>query len=213
MTIDHIGGGRLDLGIGAGAGGASWDARVLGDVAVSQADRTARFVEFVDVLDLLLRDPSASHNGRFYEVVDSRTYPGCTQSPRVPFTIAGTGPKALGVVARHGAGWVTYGGLGTTHTHDEWYLAVRDQVDTLERVCVEADRDPVDVRRVALVSLEANWAHGTLAAWDDFVGLATDLGFDEIAVHWPRPDDAALPGVAPDVFDVICDRVRSGDYS
>lgn len=209
MSIDHISDGRLDLGIGAGAGGASWDARVLGGPDLSQGDRTSRFVEFVDALDVLLREPATSFAGRFYEVNDSRTFPGCVQRPRVPFTIAGTGPRALGVVAQQGAGWVTYGGLTTTHTHDEWYLAVRDQVDTLERVCNDAGRDPALVRRVALVSLEANWAHGTLAAWDDFVGLAEGLGFDEIAVHWPRPHDDALPGVAPEVFDVICDRVHS----
>src|SRR4051812_7673167 len=107
MTLDEISGGRIDLGIGAG--GIGYDASVLGEPPPKLPDRAARFAEFVDALDVLLREPVASYQGDFFTVVDSRTLPGCTQSPRVPFTVAAAGPRAMGVAARHGATWVTYG--------------------------------------------------------------------------------------------------------
>src|SRR4051794_35043425 len=107
MTLDEISGGRVDLGIGAG--GIGYDATVLGAPPPRLPDRAARFAEFVDALDVLLRDPMSSYQGRFFTVVDSRTLPGCTQTPRVPFTIAAAGRRALPVAARHGDMWVTHG--------------------------------------------------------------------------------------------------------
>src|SRR3954470_25033687 len=107
MTLDEISGGRFDLGIGAG--GIGYDATVLGAPPPRLPDRAARFAEFVDALDVLLREPMSSYQGRFFTVVDSRTLPGCTQTPRVPFTIAAAGRRALRVAARHGETWVTYG--------------------------------------------------------------------------------------------------------
>ncbi|MGF1664049.1 MAG: LLM class flavin-dependent oxidoreductase [Kineosporiaceae bacterium] len=44
MTLDEVSGGRVDLGLGAG--GAGYDADVLGAPRLSPADRAARFEEF-----------------------------------------------------------------------------------------------------------------------------------------------------------------------
>src|SRR6059036_2529206 len=68
MTLDEISGGRIELGIGAG--GSGYDASVLGAPPLSLADRADRFTEFVDALDLLLREPMASYHGRFFTAVD-----------------------------------------------------------------------------------------------------------------------------------------------
>src|SRR3954469_23641866 len=140
MTLDEISAGRLDLGIGAG--GIGYDAAVLGAPPPKLPQRAARFSEFVDALDLLLREPMSSYQGDFFTVVDSRTLPGCTQSPRVPFTIAAAGKRALHVAARHGEMWVTYGPVTPAATPDDWYAAVAAQVTDFDDACRAVGRDP-----------------------------------------------------------------------
>lgn len=208
MTLDQLSNGRLDLGIGAGGHG--FDAQVLGAAPLNAAERAARFAEFVDVLDLLLREQSASFAGEYFTVRESRTMPGCVQKPRVPFTIAAAGPKALRVVAEQGNTWVTYGPAQPVETPQEWFAGVARQVAMLESICAEIGRDPRSMRRLALVGLELGWAQESIAAWDDFVDAIAGLGFTDVAVHWPRPEDSALPGPQPAVFDEISSRLDCG---
>ena len=204
MALDEISGGRIDLGIGAG--GSGHDAAVLGAPPPKLPDRAARFAEFVDALDVLLREPMSSYQGEFFTVVDSRTLPGCTQTPRVPFTIAAAGRRAMTVAAQQGDTWVTYGPLDPEPAPDEWYDAVAGQAAQLDERCAAIGRDPSTVRRAALVGLELAWAQESVGAWDDFCGRVGDLGFTDVIVHWPRPDDPALPGPPSDVFEEISRR-------
>src|SRR5829696_1372838 len=107
VTLDDISRGRLTLGIGGG--GTGWDATVLGEEPWSPRERADRFEEFLTLTDLLLRQPATTSAGRFYRAEEARTYPGCVQQPRIPFFVAGVGPRALRLAARHGQAWVTAG--------------------------------------------------------------------------------------------------------
>ena len=205
MTLDQVSNGRLDLGIGAG--GLGFDAHVLGIPELTAADRATRFAEFVSAMDVLLREESASFTGEFFTAVESRTIPGCVQRPRVPFTIGAAGPKALRVAATNGQMWVTYGPVKPAASPQEWYAGVRKQVEILTSTCASIGRDPLTIRRMALVGLEMGWAQESIGAWEDFTGRITELGFTDVAVHWPRPEDPALPGPPPAVFDEISTRL------
>ena len=207
MTLDELSAGRVDLGIGAG--GTGFDAVALGGPAPSPAERAARFEEFTDALDLLLREPAAYFEGRFFTAIESRTYPGCTQQPRVPFTVAAAGRRALRVAARHGRTWVTFGPLAAEPMPQEWYDAAARQSAMLDEECATVGRDPASIGRAALVSLGVRWAQESVEAWDDFCGRVADLGFTDVAVHWPRPDDPSLPGPAPVVFEEISRRLTA----
>lgn len=203
MSLDELSGGRVELGIGAG--GTGFDAAALGEPPLSLPDRAARFEEFTDALDLLLREPQASYAGSFFTAVESRTFPGCTQRPRVPFTVAATGPRALRVAARHGATWVTVGpGDGDA---ESWFRGLLAQGLAARHACEEVGRDPQTLRRMVLVSLDLAWAQESHAAWEEFCGRVETLGFTDVVVHWPRPHDPALPGPPPDVFDRISARL------
>jgi len=204
MTLDDISNGRFVLGLGAG--GVGWDATALGEPAPSQKERTARFEDFVDALDVILRTPAGSYKGPIFTAPDFRTLPGCVQQPRVPFVVAAAGPRALRIAARHGEGWVTFGPVSGTSTPEEWYAAVARQSADLTGACESVGRDPATVRRTVLVSLDQSWAQSSVAAWEDFAGRVTDIGFDEVAVHWPRPGNDGLPGLAPTVLDALTAR-------
>lgn len=202
MTLDQISGGRLELGVGSG--GTGYDAGVLGDPPPDPPLRHARFAEFVDALDVLLRHPATSYDGEHFRAVESRTYPGCVQRPRVPFTVAAAGPKAMAVVARHGQAWVTFGPAAAQPSEEDWFRAVARQSDLLDAACADAGRDGATLRRIALVSLDLGWAQSSITAWQSLTGRLAALGFSDVVVHWPRPHDPALPGPTPAVFDEIC---------
>ena len=203
MTLDEISGGRFELGIGAG--GPGYDMVALGNEPLSLGRRTERFADFTRALDQMLTEPTGSYEGQDYRAPDYRTLPGCTQQPRVPFTVAATGPRGLDLAAQYADCWVTYGppsSAGDAQGPD-WYAKVAQQVAGLEAACVRVDRDPADVRRMALVSLGDEWVHGSPSAWKDYSGRVAELGFTDVVVHWPRPYDSALPGCDPAVFDLL----------
>src|SRR4051812_24069701 len=150
MTLDHVSGGRLTLGLGAG--GPGFDATVLGDAPLSPGERVARFAEFVDVVDQSLREPAVTHHGPQYTVDDGRMIPGCVQQPRVPIALAAAGRTSLGLVARHADAWITYGDASyADRTAAGTERIVRQQIEWLHDACDAIGRDPATIDRIYLI--------------------------------------------------------------
>jgi alkanesulfonate monooxygenase SsuD/methylene tetrahydromethanopterin reductase-like flavin-dependent oxidoreductase (luciferase family) len=187
-ALDDLSDGRLTLGLGAG--GIGWDATILGQEPWSPSERSARFVEFVTLLDRLLREPVTTARGRYYAAETVHNQPGCVQQPRVPFAIAATGPKGMRVAAQHGAAWVTNGArehdgppLGAT----DGAKVVREQLGRLEDACAAAGRDPAGLDRMVLTGPRLDSGLGSPAQFDDVKGAYADVGVTDLVVHWPRP--------------------------
>jgi alkanesulfonate monooxygenase SsuD/methylene tetrahydromethanopterin reductase-like flavin-dependent oxidoreductase (luciferase family) len=189
MTLDDISGGRVTLGIGAG--GSGHDATVLGQEPWSTRERAERFAEFLGLLDRLLREPVTTAHGEYYAADDARMIPGCIQRPRLPFAVAGTGPRGMALAARFGETWVTDGnardqGNGTAA---ECFEAVRLQVERLDQVCANQGRDPSSLRRMALFGFNAERPLASVEAFSDVVGRYGSIGITDIAVHYPRAEE------------------------
>jgi alkanesulfonate monooxygenase SsuD/methylene tetrahydromethanopterin reductase-like flavin-dependent oxidoreductase (luciferase family) len=199
-ALDDISDGRLLLGVGAGAGGASFDAAVLGDPPLTVRERADRFAEFTELLDLLLREDHVSWRGRYYAAVDARNLPGCVQRPRVPFVVAANGKRAIGIAARFGEGWVTTGARADGLAG--WWQSVADAAGRLEEALAAAGREPGQVRRYLSLDASGTFALTSAAYFDDAVGRAAELGFTDVITHWPRPsgwyagDESVLESVA-----------------
>ncbi|WP_432992463.1 LLM class flavin-dependent oxidoreductase [Dactylosporangium sp. CA-233914] len=206
MTLDHVSDGRLTLGIGAG--GTGFDATVLGGPAPTPRERTARFTEFVEVLDELLREPATTHRGEHYAAEEARMIPGCVQRPRLPLAIAAAGPRGLALAARIGDAWITYGEPNAAdQSAAATEAAVRKQAAMLDERCTEAGRDPAALDRFFLVGNTQEQPLASVAAFEDFVGRYERLGFTDIVFHDPRRDDPAWtddPGIA----DAIAERLN-----
>ncbi|WP_327001305.1 LLM class flavin-dependent oxidoreductase [Dactylosporangium sp. NBC_01737] len=204
MTLDHVSGGRVTLGIGAG--GTGFDATVLGEQVRTPRQRAERLTEFVEVLDGLLREPAYSHRGEHYTVDDARMVPGCVQQPRLPLAIAAAGPKTLALAARLGDAWITYGEPDAADQSPAAIeAAVRRQAAILEERCAELGRDPASMDRVYLVGNTAERPLASVAAFEDFAGRYAALGFTDIVFHDPRPGDPVWTE-DPAIVDAIAER-------
>jgi alkanesulfonate monooxygenase SsuD/methylene tetrahydromethanopterin reductase-like flavin-dependent oxidoreductase (luciferase family) len=196
MTLDQISGGRLEVGLGAGVEGP--DALVLGDPSRGRGERSNRFAEWLGLLDRLLRDPVTTVRGERFTAIDAHMLPGCAQRPRVPFTVAAAGPRALELVAQHGQAWVTYGPYGPQVREQDWFAALADQSGRLDEKLAAADRAPIDVSRIAQFALDVRWPFESAQRYLDTLGRLGELGFTEVTVHWCRPDGRGLPITALD---------------
>ncbi len=190
ITLDDVSGGRVTLGIGAGTTG--FDAAVLGQEPWSPRERADRFAEFVAMLDRLLTEPEVTTVGTHYAAHEARNIPGCVQRPRIPFTVAATGPRGLALAARYGEAWVSTGDdrLFETGTPAQSDTALANQIERLDAACTTVGRDPAAIRKVLLTGFtpEANRPLESFERFVDFAGRHVALGFDEIVVHWPIPD-------------------------
>ncbi|MBB1256919.1 LLM class flavin-dependent oxidoreductase [Streptomyces sp. OF3] len=190
ISLDDVSGGRVTLGIGAG--GIGFDATALGQEAWTPRERADRFGEFVPLLDRLLTEDAVSHRGAYYSADEARNIPGCVQRPRLPFAVAANGPRGLKLAARHGQAWVTTGDpkVNGTGTPEQSVEAIRGQLGKLGKACADIGRDVADLDKILLHGFtpDRNRPLDSVDAFVDFAGRHRDLGFTEIAIHWPIPD-------------------------
>ncbi|MFI6503800.1 LLM class flavin-dependent oxidoreductase [Nonomuraea typhae] len=194
VTLDHISGGRFQLGIGSGV----WptDHAMSGVPMWTAAERAARLSEFTGVVERLLSGDVSDHDGPYYPYRDAALTPPPVQR-RLPLIVAANAPTALAVVARHADGWVTFPGAAA---EEDFHRASAERIRTLDRLLREHDREPV--RKILL-------AYGAVTPWasaDAFARTAErygEIGFDEIVVYAPKPAERA-------VFDKVIDRL--GDW-
>ncbi|WP_308493125.1 LLM class flavin-dependent oxidoreductase [Microbacterium terrisoli] len=202
-TIDEMSGGRFTLGLGAGTTG--FDADVLGTAPLTAGDRHARFMEFVDVLDLLLRfeqpgTDGIDFDGQWYTAARARMVGRPAQSPRMPFVIAANGPRGIARAVQTGQGWVTTG--PATDDEREWWSGVGALARRVDDAEAAASRTrPLD----RYLSLDSGAAYSLASAvrFEDAVARAEDLGFTDVIAHWPRADgiyagdESVLDQIAP----------------
>jgi alkanesulfonate monooxygenase SsuD/methylene tetrahydromethanopterin reductase-like flavin-dependent oxidoreductase (luciferase family) len=191
VTLDHVSGGRFVLGVGAG--GVGFDSTVFGADALTRAELTTRFAEFVALLDRLFRESTVSHRGEYYTVDEACIRPAALQTPRLPLAIAAGGAKTLGLVARFGDAWITHGDTSTERvlTAAGTERVVRDQIHRLEDACAAIGRDPSGIDRFYMIGNTEERPLASTAAFDDFVGRYAAIGFTDLVFHHPRADDDA----------------------
>lgn len=199
MTLAEISGQRFICGVGAG--GTGWDATVLGTPSWTRLERTERFIEFVDVLALLLEQESTTYHGRYYASEEARMIP----TRAVPLAVAATGDRGMDLVARHGDWWITFGhptaaaGMGRTEAMDE----ARRQIERLDAALARNGEPIRQVRRAILVGSSAEPWCESAASFVDLAHAYAGLGFTDIIVHAPRR--AAPFDYRPEVFEAILD--------
>lgn len=196
VTLDHISGGRFELGIGSGL----WptDHNMAGVPFWSPGERSSRLAELVGAVDRLLSGDLSPGAGQYYPYSDAAMTPRAVQD-RLPIIVAANGPKALAVAAEHADAWVTFTGAAP---EEEFHAATVERAGVLDRLCADRGRDPRSVRRILL-------AYGSIQPWstpDAFAAVVERyqaIGIDEIVCYTPKPGEQA-------VFDKAAERL--GDW-
>ncbi|MGB3439949.1 MAG: LLM class flavin-dependent oxidoreductase [Actinophytocola sp.] len=180
LSLDDISGGRLLVGVGAGAL-AGYDNVVMGGEGLGPRERVDRFGEFVEQLDSLLTAERTSIGGEYYTSVEARSAPGCAQQPRAPFVVAGNGPRSMRIAARFGQAWLTTGKGGDSV--DEWWAGVAELAAKFTDIPGSDGKDRyLSLDSAPVLSLSS------VAYFREAAGRAAELGFTDVVSHWPRED-------------------------
>ena len=162
--------------------------------------RAARFGEYVQVVEELLRTSRCTFAGEFYTVERAAVHPP-VQDPRPPITVAAMGPRMMRYAAAHADTWNTmsFGAGAESLLADAAALKSR-----MAAVCEAEGRDPSTIRHSFLLfDADARDSGGRLfywesaAAFEDVAGQIFEMGYDEVGAYYPideqRPamEDAA----------------------
>lgn len=137
-TLDHISGGRFELGLGAGWH--IWEASAHGFVFPDIGTRLDMLEEGTEIIRSMLSDERTTFSGKHFQVDNVSCLPEPVQQ-HLPIWIGGTGEKrTLQIVAQQADGW------NAAYLPPDEYSRLNG---VLDHWCEEADRDPTTVRRSA----------------------------------------------------------------
>ena len=212
-TLDHISGGRVELGLGA-----AWyeqEHTAYGWDFPSLRERSDRLEEATQLIRLLLtKDPEeyVSYSGKYYQLNDAPMSPRTSQDTPIPILIGGNGEKrTLRTCARY----------GDTSNLDFWHPGGVDvykrKQEAIDRHCENFGRDPAEVRRTVCLPTrvfdsDEEWkkspgqpwyCYGTVNAIQDYLGGYIEAGADEIMLCGFGNDPAAIQRVESEVLSVF----------
>lgn len=196
-AIDHLSGGRLELGIGTGIAGFDHDA--VGQDYWPPRQRADRFAEYIAIVDGVLRGASRSfqHAGIYLRTGGTPMSPAPLQQPRPPITVGGQSPTVLRVAVQHAECWNTHGPFG--RTVDEIAELTAQQNERLDELCADQGRDPSTLRR-SLLLFDALDAWSSEHHFQKVVHEFRHTGIHEFVVFWPSPDRLPLLERAADLM-------------
>ena len=193
-TIDHLSGGRADIGLGAGWAFNEYEA--YGIPFPSAKVRLDILEESVQCVRLLLREAVADFKGEHFTLTEARCEPKPVQA-QLPIWVGGGGEqRTLRIVARHADGWNVPFIAPDGFTHKRKVLGDH---------CAAADRDVADIRCAVNLglaysdeSLRAQFGQladgvrpGVLSGSDDEIvdriGQYVEAGADQINIAMRAP--------------------------
>jgi probable F420-dependent oxidoreductase len=130
-TLDHLSGGRFELGIGAG-----WNLEEMRNHGTDPARRFAVMRERALAVREIWTQEEASFHGEFVDFDRIWSWPKPAQQPHPPIWVGGTGPRVIDRVLEYGDGWFP-------NMRDLDELAQR--VAELQRRAGEAGRERIPV--------------------------------------------------------------------
>lgn len=180
-TLDHITGGRVVLGLGAG-----WqenEHKQYGIPFFTMPERLKRLDEACQVIKALYGNEKASFKGHYYQLDNASLEPKPLQRP-MPLLIGGGGERVtLKITAKYADEWNVW---GTPET-------LRHKMQILDGHCAAIGRDPKSIKRSAVALLFMN---------DDPAFVAR--------MRAKPPQQAAIIGSVEEVKRIVDEYQRAG---
>jgi F420-dependent oxidoreductase-like protein len=140
-TLDHISGGRFELGIGAGWH--IWEASAYGYPFPDIGTRLDMLDEAAQIIRRMLTEDRTTFSGKHFQVDDASCLPRPLQA-RMPIWIGGVGEKrTLKIVAERADGW------NAAYLAPDEFARVNQ---VLNEWCEESGRDPRSLKRAVNIT-------------------------------------------------------------
>ena len=176
-SLDLLSGGRIDIGLGAGA---FWDAiAALGGPPRTPKESVDALIETIAIMRAWWSDEhSVTFEGQHYRVKGA--HPGPPPAHRIAIWLGAYGPRMLRTTGQLADGWLP--SLGDHYLHPE--NAARSHA-AIDEAALSAGRNPGEIERVInVMALE-----GDPGGWaDQLARIGTELRFDTVMVGVPAED-------------------------
>lgn len=148
-TLDHLSGGRVDLGVGVATTKDEFD-----NLGVDFKTRGRRADEVLGALQALWTHAVPKFEGEFYRYEGLKFSPKPLQKPYPPILVGGSSPAAMRRIVRYGDGW---------HTLRQSPGEVGAGLETLAGMMKQAGRDPAGLKVSISAALQFDDAPNTRA--------------------------------------------------
>jgi F420-dependent oxidoreductase-like protein len=174
VTADHVSGGRIELGIGAG-----WherEHRSFGFPFETTKDRFDRLTEQIEIVHRSWEAEPFDFDGRFYRLEQCNAQPKPVQKPHPNLILGGSaGPRGAALAAR----WAD-----EYNTVNPTVEEARERRERVAAACAEAGRDPITFS--AMIPLE-----GSPQELLERLGGLAEAGVERVMLQHLAHDDLA----------------------
>ncbi len=182
-SLDVLSGGRVEMGLGAGA---FWDAIVAMDGPRRSPGEAVRSVEeAIKVMRLVWSEErSVRFDGEIYDLKGMK--PGPHPVHEIGIWVGAGGPRMLGLIGRLADGWVPSMGWAPPQRLPELHARI-------DEAASKAGRDPSEIRRVYNVSGRIGprgdrRMDGPVSQWiEELSSFVVEFGMDTL-IYWPSED-------------------------
>jgi alkanesulfonate monooxygenase SsuD/methylene tetrahydromethanopterin reductase-like flavin-dependent oxidoreductase (luciferase family) len=210
-SLDLLSGGRIELGLGAGA---FWEGiRALGGPVRTPGKAVAALEEAIQVIRLMWSGQrGVRFAGEHYQLQGAHSGP--VPAHPIGIWIGAYGPKMLELTGRLGDGWVP----SSSYAPPEKLPEMQHKID---QAAATAGREPAAIRRIYNIMGQIGEAgpadpfQGPAEQWvDELTGLAVEQGIDTFILGLPEPPgdqiERFMAEIAPQVRANSAARRQSG---
>lgn len=203
-TLDVLSGGRVELGLGAGAFREGIEA--MGGSGRSKSESIGALEEAVQIIHAFWSSKRALHfEGKYYTVKGA--HPGPLPIHSIGIWLGSYGPRSLRVLGRYANGWLP----SSSYAPPERLPAMQQRID---ESALEVGRQPQEIRRLYNVmgmitdGPVQGLFTGPVQYWvDELTRLAVEVGIDTF-IYWPADERMRqIEFFAAEVVSAVKDQV------